>query len=217
MQKIVFSLPWRNAEVAFRFGPGVHIINHKQLLSKSSVTAPKAKMVPDLNLAAIFLEVASQMSVHHSSNSLCWMFSLRPLDASERYSRTHWRSIDSLTLGDLNCGALAFECSIMTMHTHTQHVEYVHIFNAIVTSHHPGSLDLAPCDFLLNSKMKFKLRGRPFDTVRRSKVHQRRCMIRLKSRTSRKRPKRGRSTGSGVSLCKVNLERREFWWIFCFL
>ena len=41
------------------------------------------------NLAAISFEVVTQMSARYSSNHLRCLFSLRPSDASECYSRTH--------------------------------------------------------------------------------------------------------------------------------
>ena len=87
-------------------------------------------------------------------------------------------------------------CSIVT-HSHETGV-----FNMSVASHHPYSPDVSPCDF---PKMKFKTKGCHFDTV--VELHSRWCWIPLKNRTCRERSKRGRSTGSGVSLHKVTTSK----------
>jgi hypothetical protein len=42
--------------------------------------------------------------------------------------------------------------------------EFVAQYKMAVIFHPPSSPDLAPCDFFLLPKMKFKLKGRPFDT-----------------------------------------------------
>ena len=69
---------------------------------------------------AVFFEVVTQLSAHHSSSWLRLMFSLRPLDTSKRYSRTwHWQSDPRECTNDLSCGPLTFRCSIMTTRTLT--------------------------------------------------------------------------------------------------
>jgi len=84
-------------------------------------------------------------------------------------STTKFFAVWGRTFGenDLNCGARAIGCSMMTMHPHRALVtrEFLAHKGIITLPHPPYSPDLAPCDFVLFPKMKLQLKGCCFDRV----------------------------------------------------
>jgi hypothetical protein len=61
--------------------------------------------------------------------------------------------------------------------------------------HSPG---LAPCDFFLYPKMKWKLKGHLFDTIEETQAESQRVLDTLIEKNSRKRSKNGGAGGTGV-------------------
>jgi hypothetical protein len=67
----------------------------------------------------------------------------------------------------------------------------------VVIPHRPYSPDLAPCDFFLFPKMKFKLKGHLFDTIEEIQAESQRVLDTLTEKDSRNRSKNG-DVGTGV-------------------
>jgi hypothetical protein len=55
-------------------------------------------------------------------------------------------------------------------------------YNMAVISHPPYSPDFAPCDFFLFPKMKLKLKGRRFDTIKEIQAESQRVLDTLKEK-----------------------------------
>jgi hypothetical protein len=74
--------------------------------------------------------------------------------------------------------------------------------NTTVFPHPPYSSDLAPCDFLLYSKMKLILKGRLLTALKWSRPNRRSWRRRWREMTSRSASDRGNPTGIAVSMPK---------------
>ena len=71
--------------------------------------------------------------------------------------------------------------------------EFLAKHNMIALLHPPYSLDLAPADFALFPRLKIQLKGRSFDTLRRSSAKRRRCLTPFGKWTSRTHSRSGKN------------------------